>query len=537
MKGKIQNEIIQGNTQKALDLLEQYIKRTKPNRLKDVSIFQSRYHSIKKKEGLGIIDSNEFNRELNKINHAILNFSEHEIDTILPSKTTSRSMVILTFLSLLGFISVLLFVFYKYNFNKQQASIEIGDNIESPVLGNNTANANSDSSYFTFNEKDFNVDIALLDSSKAAFEAYLLKNAYLVEKFEDPDRKKGMKEETLIDYNYTESEDKITIKPNLGYYDRYIKKKEKPLHKEDYILYPAYYSRFFTLFPTLDIKALNNTNKTIFITEAFIDVIYSKPIEIPVPKVDYRTYEELSFVIYNEGWGSMQNVEIEFNVVPKTSTFHYDSEYKFRHYVPLIESEAVINISDELYQLGLDTNTVLQGGLRYLYTDFYLDGPDIKNEYTNGLTVKKFLKSKLQNKLGLFQHLGLKDLDATIYGSIKYNYKSETQTKTNKINFHINIPLIELIGYGGGADAISFRCNSELQLEGDNYQFDVPISRSIKPGDADSFMIKLSTKKSSEHEFIVRFIYSDGNEYSSKPIQLELFVPRLHIEEERFKFQ
>ena len=326
MKEKIQNEISQGNTQKALELLEQYIKETNPNSLKDVSILQSRYHSLKKKESLGITDSNEFNREVKKINNAILNFSEPEIDTFLSSKATSRFKVILTFLSLLCFILSLLFVFRKFNFNKQQASIEIGNNKENPVLDNNTANANSDSSFFTLNENDFNVDIALLDSSKAAFEAYLFKNAYLSEKFEDPDRKKGMKEETLIDYNYTESEDKITIKPNLGYYDRFIKKKVKPLHKEDYILYPSYYSRFFTLFPELDIKALNNTNKTMFITDAFIDVIYSKPIEIPIPKVDYRTYEELSFVIYNEGWGSMQNVEIEFNVVPKTSTFNYDSE-------------------------------------------------------------------------------------------------------------------------------------------------------------------------------------------------------------------
>ena len=110
MKEKIQNEISQGNTQKALELLEQYIKETNPNSLKDVSILQSRYHSLKKKESLGITDSNEFNREVKKINNAILNFSEPEIDTFLSSKATSRFKVILTFLSLLCFILSLLFI-------------------------------------------------------------------------------------------------------------------------------------------------------------------------------------------------------------------------------------------------------------------------------------------------------------------------------------------------------------------------------------------------------------------------------------------
>jgi hypothetical protein len=71
-------------------------------------------------------------------------------------------------------------------------------------------------------------------------------------------------------------------------------------------------------FPSLDIKVVNNTDKTILIDGALIEVERSQLEPEPILLIKPDTYRSnsLHFPIFNEGWSAANEVKIAFNLDP-----------------------------------------------------------------------------------------------------------------------------------------------------------------------------------------------------------------------------
>lgn len=73
----------------------------------------------------------------------------------------------------------------------------------------------------------------------------------------------------------------------------------------------------------------------------------------------------------------------------------------------------------------------------------------------------------------------------------------------------------------------SYVYKTKFEVEGNDYQCQVPISHVLKPGEADRFIITIGMEKSSEHIFDVRVLYNDNNVMCcNKSFDLLSFIPR-----------
>src|SRR5690606_621910 len=78
----------------------------------------------------------------------------------------------------------------------------------------------------------------------------------------------------------------------------------------------------------------------------------------------------------------------------------------------------------------------------------------------------------------------------------------------------------------------SFRPTSTRRRPGlrarqrDGSLFRVPISQSLKPGDADHFLLRVGTNKSATFELEFTFVAAGGEQIPGDSVSVEIFVPR-----------
>lgn len=73
----------------------------------------------------------------------------------------------------------------------------------------------------------------------------------------------------------------------------------------------------------------------------------------------------------------------------------------------------------------------------------------------------------------------------------------------------------------------SYVYKTKFEVEGNDYQCQVPISHVLKPGEADRFIITIGMEKSSEHIFDVKVFDKDNNvKCCNKSFDLLSFIPR-----------
>ncbi|MBO0721511.1 MAG: hypothetical protein J2P41_11855, partial [Blastocatellia bacterium] len=114
---------------------------------------------------------------------------------------------------------------------------------------------------------------------------------------------------TTLTYSVESTDQQIKIRPQMPYLS--ILANGGPIEDNGYFRSP-----FEVSLPNLDIKIVNNSNKTIFLTRALFEVEDSTPDTSPVFIVHagYNSH----FTIVNEGWGKVSNCLIKFNVIPFT---------------------------------------------------------------------------------------------------------------------------------------------------------------------------------------------------------------------------
>lgn len=296
-------------------------------------------------------------------------------------------------------------------------------------------------------------------------------------------------------------------------------------------------------FPNLDLRIVNNSEKTIYITDIFMEVEKSYLDPYPVLVLPGEEPNALHFWLINDGWGEVQDAVARFNLVPKGYPISFEVSYQHEVRIGDFDDSVNVDISSALKELGVDVD--------------FINGFNNRGEEYHSIhakmgrflgQIKEFMENKedeeyknLMSALGIF-----KDSDITkrptfaamAVGEICFTGKTASgDFKRDTIKFSSEVPLLVPGGYGAPGGP-TYQYMVKLDVDRDNYKVRVQgggssVSQYLKSGDIDRFNIRIGTLKSSLHKFRIRLVYNDNQSLLSAPISLNMFVPRSEVKSVR----
>jgi hypothetical protein len=298
---------------------------------------------------------------------------------------------------------------------------------------------------------------------------------------------------TRLRYQASDTGQEIYIDPHMKYFSKL---------NDEKLLPPLWFwnSPFEWQFPNLDIKIVNNGKETIFITEAVLEV--ERSTVDPWPVLVLRDRPVNGFYIRNEGWGSVHDCTIRYNVLPLSAEVSYEGPYRF------IEQAGTFDYG---YEVSLEK----------VFQSMSINPGELLKEYDSERWGSKTPQNR-PGKSGQFTGEGVR-----VVGEITFSgttVKSERRTDT--VRFSVHIEFDHRVGAPMGP---TYQYNIMLHDEGSQYKARVPVSHVIKSGEADRFGILVGTPKSSLHRFRLQLHYNNGQVLVSKPINLVLFMPRSQV--------
>lgn len=322
-----------------------------------------------------------------------------------------------------------------------------------------------------------------------------------------------------ISYESTKNDKQTIISPRVDYLD--LIRNGGPIGPIDFTWTP-----FQLNLPILDIKVVNNTDQTLFINEAIIDIDRSQldPEPILLIKSDSFRSNSLHFRILNEGWGAASNVKIAFNIEPqiRNQSSIFSGPYNHSVTLPTIDNHIDVDISDAFAQAGVKLEELQDLKIRR-YT--YGGGEDtitVRDKKGEELTMtRKEFEMKRASLLGPFVEGG-----GLVSGIISYNsLQPNGNSITNELRFSTIVWIYDenLVGINRPP---SYAYSTKFKVTGEKYSRRVNMSQEIKPGETDRFTLKIGVEKSSLHAFNLRLIYNGTKELQAGSFQLSTFVPR-----------
>jgi hypothetical protein len=314
-----------------------------------------------------------------------------------------------------------------------------------------------------------NVDVSLYESLGPKFveDSKGQSAAVAVENDEAPDSVIDRCEGNVLKYTYDRvDEGRIQIKPDMPYL--------LALRQEGVI------TNFPTCpipLPNLSLKVVNNTNRTLFISEVAIKIKSSSIINMPMLRVagdSQKPTKQLYF--YNEGWQDLLTPTVEYDVTDTRSCNKVNfANTKYTRQLPTIQDSTSIDISQEI----LDFESHTPASTRY---------PD-----------------------GQF---------VCVFGRV--NYKTTTSPARN-MTFRTWVAVQDLPGLSTVPVAIY---GVVLEAGKQGYTKWLSVSHEIKPGESDLFLLRVKADRWAQFDLGFSFRTTEGNYLPGNDVLLEIFVPR-----------
>lgn len=321
------------------------------------------------------------------------------------------------------------------------------------------------------------------------------------------------KSDTKLEYIVDRIKEKTVISPSMEYLSKL--RTGGPIQPINYTSVPFEWD-----FPSLDIKIVNNSDKTLFLNEAVLNVIESHLDPSPVLVIQSGLFlsHALHFTISNEGWGVAKEARVDFHLIPLTNNTHpnYLSPYPYSVSLGDIDEESDVDLTNSFVQAGVNlevTGTSFRDGHRKVIV---VDA----NGHKTTLSEQEFL-SKQQSSLGKFPNGG-----AIVSGEILYQSQLSAEN-----NHHHSVKFSTTVWIFSKFPIFiltqpSFEYGTRLEVEGTNYTRRVNISHEIKPGATDRFVIKVGVDKSSIHKLSLQLVSNGSQIINAGEIELGIFVPR-----------
>ncbi|UKO99995.1 hypothetical protein [Nostoc sp. UHCC 0870] len=314
--------------------------------------------------------------------------------------------------------------------------------------------------------------------------------------------------EPRVNYKVTKINDVIKIKGSI-----------EPI-EDDYVLS----SSFSWDYPDLDVKILNNSKNTIFITAALLEIEENRldPYPVLITKPYQARYEAFQLYLKNLGWGDVQNLKARFHLIPLSLENGKDRiEPNFTEPYPhevVVESfrqrDRSIDISTAFWDAGVDIHKLKS--LNY-HRDLDKKAPLYFGSFKAG-------SAYVCGDCLYFGHF--KTGVAYVCGELNFQaYNIEGLLEEKTLKFSTIVKLFDDLVYCLSPALPTVRYGTEFQVEGEKYERRVEISHTLKPGEADRFTITIGMDRSSRHRFKVKLICINGAEVLSPMIEMLTVIP------------
>jgi hypothetical protein len=266
--------------------------------------------------------------------------------------------------------------------------------------------------------------------------------------------------------------------------------------------------------PNLDFKIVNNSNRTVFLTEVCFNIEYSRldPFPLLVVMSDHRI--PLKFRISNDGWGHVTNCQAKFHLTPfgrSNDTLELCDSYPHEVRIDDFLEDIIVDISSAFEEEGLNLTALRSSKERF---GSYIRLEDLGEEILEDLD--PFRGNDFLENYG-----------AIVTGELIYKYiDGRGKKREHKVKFSTYV-YIFYSAPNGMMLPPTYQYATKFDVDRANYLRSVEISHVLKPGEADRFTIKIGTNKSSIHSFTVSLLHNAGQVLESQKIELTTFVPRL----------
>jgi len=340
--------------------------------------------------------------------------------------------------------------------------------------------------------------------------------------------------ERTLNYEITQINQQIQITPQM----EYLTKLDSGIPITDLGMVLNIPPYFRWQFPNLDLRIVNNSNKTIYITDVFIDVENSILDPYPVLVIPGEQPNALHFLLVNDGWGDVQDAVVRFSLVPKGHSILFKEPYQHEIQIGSFSNSYNVDISDALRQMDVDVDFI--NGLNNCreqedYTRIRIklgDCSNLEEFYTNKDYDEDY--KRIINALGVFKdsiNTELLIFPAIAYGEVCFTGSTvDGINKYSIVKFSTEVTLLVPGSYGAPAGP-SYQYSTKLDIDREKYQVRVQgngssVSQYLKSGEVDRFNIRVGVAKSSLHTFRLRLVYNNNQSILSSPITLKVFVPK-----------
>jgi hypothetical protein len=227
-------------------------------------------------------------------------------------------------------------------------------------------------------------------------------------------------------------------------------------------------SPFRWQFPKLSVKVVNNTDRTLLLSEAIIDVKRSAIDRDPVLVIPY-SYD---LVLVNEGWGNVNDPRVELGIADVEAC-----------------ADPALDGAPRQHAVALDS---------------FLESATVPIR-VGGYVPQDFAG---QNEV-------------CVYGVIAY---TTDDREARSLKLRARVPIDE--GGFGAAEEPSYYYDVFLEAGKAGRSKAVSVSQSIKPGEADHFVFRIASDKSARFDLGLSLRDAGGALLPLQDVHLELFVPR-----------
>jgi len=224
-------------------------------------------------------------------------------------------------------------------------------------------------------------------------------------------------------------------------------------------------SPFKWRYPELSVKVVNNSGQNMLLSQAVVTIVSSKIEMQPILLVEDMSVNEL--VIRNEGWTEVVNPMLEFSI----------AEERPNNEVPLF--------AEERNTLNLQTFDAVRK-----------------------VSLLPYLPGRLQNESLV-----------AVFGNITYGGPESRKT----LQFHTRVSL-QVRAAAPMPPSYCYEAYFEAGVAPAIHQ--IPLAQQIRPGEADNFLIRLGTNKTSQNRVQIEFLTAGGERLRGPEFEIDLFVPR-----------
>lgn len=272
-------------------------------------------------------------------------------------------------------------------------------------------------------------------------------------------------EDLKIEYTNSSSEEGLQIRPVMTYLDTISNGGE--------LVGFRYWNKPFQWdFPRLSLKAVNNTENTIFLNKIQVTVKKSKIHMEPIPIFKENFWNVGNVEVVNEGFGNIVNPEFTFKILDAT------------------KAETITSYDDLIFSKFFDGE---------------YDGLDFP--------IKDLISEELLEKLDLPVVCVMGIMSYQLPSGRKHSVKFKT-----RVSLRMPPP--------GVPAPPTYEYDLFLEAGKYGYTKEINISQAIKPSEFDHFLLKVATDKYADFDINLKVVSLSGHEFVKEDMGLTIFVPK-----------